>query len=117
MVSPGISIPDAPDTTKNLGPSWSTFDQNSTIGWLRADWAFAADWSVTLQYGGGQNNRPYDGTQDTRFGTITSGSGDILLFANEESARVNVQTGTGVGARQGRHRPGTARHYAGGVRV
>jgi len=86
-------IPDAPDARKNLGPSWSTFDQDSQIGWLRADWSFAPDWSVTLQYGGGQNNRPYDGTQDTRFGVITNPAGDIALFASEESSHTTVQTG------------------------
>lgn len=92
--SPIVPIPDAPNTRNNLGPTWSTFNQNATIGWVRADWAFAPNWSATLQYGGGQNNRPYSpGEQDTRFGVITSGTGDILLFSSEESSRTNVQTG------------------------
>jgi iron complex outermembrane receptor protein len=87
-------IPDAPDTRKNLGPDWSTFNQNATIGWVKADWAFAPNWTATLQFGGGQNNRPHEqGEMDTRFGVITSATGDIGLFASEESARVNVQTG------------------------
>ena len=89
-----IAIPDAPNTRRNLGPTWSTFDQNATIGWLRGDWDFAPDWTATLQYGGGRNNRPYKtGQQDTRFGVINSSSGDITLFASEESARTDVQTG------------------------
>jgi len=88
-----IPIPDAPNTRRNLGPNWSTFDQNATIGWLRGDWDFAPEWTATLQYGGGRNNRPYkSGQQDTRFGVITSTAGDITLFSSQESARVDVQT-------------------------
>ncbi len=86
-------IPSAPDTKKNLGPTWNLFDQNSTLGWLRADWTFAPDWTVSLQYGAGENNRPYDETMDTRFGVLTSGAGDLMLFASEETYRVKAQAG------------------------
>ena len=91
-----VPIPSAPDARRNLGTSWSTFDQNTRIGWLRGDWAFAPDWTLTVQYGGGQNNRPYDGTMDTRYGVITSAAGDIALFAGQESYRTKVQAGQAV---------------------
>lgn len=91
--SPIVPIPGAPDTHRNLGPSWNTFDQNSTIGMFRADWAINARWSLTAQVAGGRNNRPYDGSQDTRYGLITGANGDIELFASQESSRVDEQAG------------------------
>ncbi|HTQ75269.1 MAG TPA: TonB-dependent siderophore receptor [Burkholderiales bacterium] len=88
-----VPIPAAPGTRHNIGPSWNVFDQNSTLGWLRGDWAFAPSWTLTVQYGAGENNRPYGQTMDTRFGSITSASGDVLLFASEETYRVKAQAG------------------------
>ncbi|QJR10684.1 Ferric-anguibactin receptor FatA [Usitatibacter rugosus] len=86
-----IAIPSAPDTSRSITPSWSRFGQESTIGWLRADWAFAKDWSASFHYGAGRDDRPNDGTQDTRFGSIGSTTGDTLLFASEERSRTDVQ--------------------------
>jgi len=86
-------IPEAPDAKRNLGPSWNVFDQNSTIGWLRGDWTFAPNWTASFQYGAGENNRPAGETMDTRYGLITSGAGDIMLFAGQETYRVKTQAG------------------------
>ncbi|MEO6927965.1 MAG: TonB-dependent siderophore receptor, partial [Casimicrobiaceae bacterium] len=91
--SPVTPIPRAPDAKHNIGPSFNTFDQNATIGTLRADWSIARDWSVTAQYAKGRDNRPYDGSKDTRFGVITSAAGDIALFASEEANRIDAQAG------------------------
>ncbi len=91
--SPIVPIPDAPNLRRNMTPSWNTFDQDSTIGTLRADWRIADGWSLTAQYGSGRNNRPYDNTMDTRFGLITSDAGDTMLFASQEAARNDVQAG------------------------
>ena len=88
-----VPIPAAPDVKHAIGPSWNTFDQRVLIGTLRADWSITTDWSLTAQYAGGRNERPYDGTKDTRFGSITSAGGDILLFASEETSRVKVDAG------------------------
>jgi iron complex outermembrane recepter protein len=91
--SPVVPIPQAPHTQHNLGTSWNTFDQNSLIGMVRADWAINSQWSLTVQGAGGRNNRPYDGTQDTRYGLITDARGDIELFASQESSRVDEEAG------------------------
>lgn len=88
-----IPIPKAPDTRRNLGPSWSEFGQDSRLGWLRGDWSFAPDWTLTVQYGGGENNRPNGQSADTRYGVITSAAGDIALFATQENYRTRVQAG------------------------
>lgn len=91
--TPIVPIPDAPKLRDAISPAWNRFDQNSTIGSLRADWKISDDWSLTAQYAAGRNNRPYDGTHDTRYGVITSGAGDIMLFAGQEGYRVDSQAG------------------------
>lgn len=90
--TPIVPLPGAPDTSRNIGPSWSRFEQNATLAWVRGDWAFAPDWTASAHYGWGRDDRPNDGTQDTRFGQITSGAGDTLLFASEERSRTDVQS-------------------------
>jgi iron complex outermembrane recepter protein len=91
--SPIVPIPAAPNLRHAITPSWNTFDQDSTIGSLRADWSIAPGWSLTAQYGNGRNNRPYDGTHDTRFGVLNDASGDLTLFASQEGSRVDAQAG------------------------
>ncbi|HEX5162531.1 MAG TPA: TonB-dependent siderophore receptor [Steroidobacteraceae bacterium] len=90
--SPG-PVPAPSDARRNIGPSWSRFEQESALGWARADWAFAPKWTLTLQFGGGTNDRPNSGTLDTRFGVIDDDAGNATLFASEERSRTEVQTG------------------------
>jgi len=102
-----IPVPRAPDADKNFTPSFNTFNQRSDLGWLRSDWAFAPDWKLTVQYGFGENERPYGNDMDTRFGSIGPG-GSTLLFASQESALVKAQSGQALV--HGRFATGSLRH-------
>lgn len=90
--SPG-PLPEPSNARRNIGPSWNRFEHEAMIGWARADWSFAPKWTLTMQYGAGRNERPNHGTLDTRFGFINDDAGNVTLFASEERARTDVQTG------------------------
>ena len=73
---PGVPVPAPPDPKLNLMQPWTYFEQSLRQGYVRADWAFAENWSFTGQYLRGDSPRPYlsPGT-----GQVLNAAGDTML--------------------------------------
>ena len=103
ILTPGLAVPSAPDAQRSAALSWDDFKTRSDNLLLRADWRFAADWSLTAQALHNHSARP--GTQEARFGSIDNAAGDTTLFGGQEvssnlndSGQVLVHGGLGTGS-------------------
>ena len=90
-MAPGVAVPAAPNARNNVSFSWNNFQQQDYRGTLRADWSFAADWSVTAQGLLGHTWRPtvFAGS----IGLITSSLGDTLTLNSANTLDTNYASG------------------------
>lgn len=82
MADPTLAVPHAPDTKRSAALSWDDYRVRSDNTYLRGDWAFAPNWSMTAQALHNHKSRP--GTNQARFGSINNAAGDISLFGGQE---------------------------------
>ncbi|MGQ0558146.1 MAG: TonB-dependent siderophore receptor, partial [Sphingosinicella sp.] len=104
-VAPGFSVPRAPKLSRNLSQPWTNFRQEDTRGYLRADWAFAPDWSFTANYLTGHTWRP------TTFGglnVLLNNAGDFRVLGSRNIAEADYQSGQALV--RGRLGTGTLKH-------
>jgi iron complex outermembrane recepter protein len=80
-LSPGISVPKAPDANRNIALSWDNFETRARNAQIRADWAFAQQWSLTAQALHSSDKRP--AVKNARFGVIQNADGDAILFGDQ----------------------------------
>lgn len=80
-LSPGISVPKAPDANRNIAVSWDNFETRARNAQIRADWAFAEKWSLTAQALHSSDKRP--AVKNARFGVIQNADGDAILFGDQ----------------------------------
>ncbi len=85
VLAPGVSVPRAPDARKSLAQPWDDFSTTSSVAYLRADWSFADDWSLTAQALSGRSYRKR--IDEARFGFIESETGELLLFGSRDQSR------------------------------
>lgn len=105
-VAPGIVVPAAPDTGRNLSFSWNDFQQQDYRGTVRADWSLAQDWSVTVQALLGHGWRPT--VLAGGFGLITSATGDTLTL--NSANKVDEDYGSGQILLHGKAQTGPLSH-------
>lgn len=91
LVAPGVAVPAAPNARQNLSFSWNDFQQQDYRGTLRADWAFAPDWSMTAQALLGHTWRPTVFAGST--GLITNRFGDTLTLNSANTLDTNYGSG------------------------
>jgi iron complex outermembrane receptor protein len=89
--NPTLAVPSAPDTKRSAALSWDDFKVRSDNTYLRSDWAFAPNWSLTVQ--GMHNHKARPGTNQARFGSINNAAGDISLFGGQEISSEITNTG------------------------
>ena len=81
VLSPGISVPKAPDANRNIAQSWDNFETRARNTQIRADWAFAEKWSLTAQALHSSDKRP--AVKNARIGVIQNTEGDAILFGDQ----------------------------------
>ena len=79
---PTLAVPNAPDTKRSAALSWDDYRVRSDNTYLRGDWTFAPNWTLTAQALHNHKARP--GTNQARFGSINNADGDISLFGGQE---------------------------------
>ena len=79
---PTLAVPNAPDTKRSAALSWDDYQVRSDNTYLRGDWTFAPNWTLTAQALHNHKARP--GTNQARFGSINNAAGDISLFGGQE---------------------------------
>jgi iron complex outermembrane receptor protein len=90
-VAPGIRVPDAPDASDNLALSWDEFASTGRTAYLRGDWTFLPDWTLTTQAQSSRTQRPQE--KGARFGFINDEDGNATLFGFEERSRIKGDSG------------------------
>lgn len=87
IVAPGVQVPDAPDTRRNIAQSWDDFRTVGRSAYLRSDWNFAQGWTLTTQALNGETRRPY--LKGARFGFINDTAGNATLFGFESGSEID----------------------------
>ena len=80
-LAPGIAVPEAPDASPNIAQPWDDFHTRYSNAYLRADWAFAPQWTASAQllYNRGERLQ----TKEARFGSIDDADGNVSQFSSE----------------------------------
>lgn len=87
----GVPVPDAPKASHNMSQPWDDFRAIATTAYLRADWTFAQDWSLTAQAMHSRNDRPR--VKEARFGSINDSAGNAFLFGSEDESTGEQNSG------------------------
>lgn len=90
-VAPGIAIPDAPDASKNVALGWDDVRFAGQSAYLRADWTFAPQWTLTAQVLSSETRRPRH--KSARFGFILNEAGDAVLSGFEDQSKITSDSG------------------------
>lgn len=88
MLDPGIALPKPPSNNRNPNPDWSFIENESVFGYLKGEWTFAPNWSISSQVALTETQNPGLST----FGSITGSDGELTLspygfFLNGSSLR------------------------------
>lgn len=89
--APGLAVPEPPDTRRSVALSWDDFKTRNAMQYLRADWSFAPDWTLTAQALRNSNARPR--TKEARFGSIDDADGNVTLFGSEDESKNRTDSG------------------------
>lgn len=91
VLAPDIAVPAAPKASHNTAQPWDDFHTRYSNAYLRADWAFAPQWSATAQvlYNRGERLQ----TKEARFGAISDANGDFSQFASEGDSSSSATSG------------------------
>ena len=88
---PSLAVPGAPDTKRSAALSWDNFKVHSNNTYLRGDWTFAPNWSLTAQ--ALHNNSARPAVNEARFGSIDNAASDITLFGSRDVSSQMTDSG------------------------
>lgn len=91
VVAPGVAVPRAPDSSRNIAFSWDDFSTIGKTAYARADWDFAKDWTLTAQALHSESERPQ--AKGGRFGFITDAEGTAAFGLFETSSKLENDSG------------------------
>lgn len=90
LLTPGVELPKAPNTRRNIAQPFDDFKVIQGIANVRADWQISQNWSATAQFLRARNDRPR--VLEARFGSITSNAGAATLFVSEDENKTDTRS-------------------------